>query len=153
MTLNPSDGSKSPPSGAELQITCHAEKAPCNCSLLHPLALKHHCLSYRGQVLSAGLQPVHFQHHFRQCTDRILHPISPDPKLVDYVLSEEQRINATFKNGLQLQKQWCFMTHFYDRRNSRTVKYRSIFWVPVRFHLFYTESSHYTASKSSRSSY
>lgn len=72
MTLNPSDDSKNPPIGAELQITCHVEKAPCNCSPLHPLALKHHRLSYRGQVLSAGLQPVHFQHHFLQCTDRIL---------------------------------------------------------------------------------
>lgn len=153
MTLNPSDDSKNPPIGAELQITCHVEKAPCNCSPLHPLALKHHRLSYRGQVLSAGLQPVHFQHHFLQCTDRILHLISPDPKLADYVLSEEQRINATFKNGLQLQKQWCLMTHFYDRRNSWTVKYKSVLWVPVRFHLFYTESSNYTASKSSRSFY
>ena len=56
-----------------------------------PLSSYYFSPSYHAQGLSAGLQLVHFQHRFQQCIDRTLHLISPDPKLEDYVPSEEEK--------------------------------------------------------------
>lgn len=59
----------------------------------HTVSLFHLTIAapYHVQGLSVGLQLVHFQHHSRQCIDRTLHLISPDPKLEDYVPSEEEK--------------------------------------------------------------
>lgn len=52
--------------------------------------------SYHVQGWSAGPQLVHFQHHSQQCIDRTPHPISQDPKLEDYVPSEEEKHKYNF---------------------------------------------------------